>query len=160
MATRLTRDNLEAARLEEGKPAMPYPLEYAMATQTWQKVLDAVRDETDLATSNQAFTVLEGVLRAFRRRLDVQDSLRFADALPVPVRALFVHDWDIEEECMPFLPPLQLADEVRSLRRDHNFAPDTAVPDVARALRRFVHPFHFDELIASLPQGAEEFWRG
>lgn len=110
---------------------MPYPHEYAIATQAWQKVLDAVQDETDLATSNQAFTVLEGVLKAFRRRLDVQDSLRFADVLPVPVRALFVHNWDIKEERMPFLPPLKLADEVRSLRRTHNFAPETAVPDVA-----------------------------
>ncbi len=139
---------------------MPYPLEYALATQTWQKVLNAVKDETDLATSNQAFTVLEGVLRVFRRRLNVQEALRFADALPVSVRALFVHDWNLEEERMPFLPPLQLADEVRSLRRKHNFAPDTAVPDVARALRRFVHPSRFDELIASLPHGAQEFWRG
>lgn len=139
---------------------MPYPLEYALSTQTWQSVLDAVKEETDLSTSNQAFTVLEGVLRAFRRRLDLQDSLRFADALPVPVRALFVHDWDITEKRMPFRPPLELADEVRSLRRNHNLAPDTAVPDVARALRPFVHPHRFDALIASLPEGAESFWRG
>lgn len=139
---------------------MPYPLEYAVATQTWQKVLDAVKDEADLSTSNQAFTVLEGVLRTFRRRLDVQDSLRFADALPAPVRALYVHDWDIGEERRPFGPPLELATEVRSLRREHNFAPDTAVPDVARALRRFVHSSRFEELLTSLPEGAREFWRG
>lgn len=139
---------------------MPYPLEYAVATQTWQKVLDAVKDETDLSTSNQAFTVLEGVLRAFRRRLDVQDSLRFADTLPVAVRALYVHGWDVSEERKPFSSPLDLANEVRSLRKEHNFAPDTAVPDVARAIRRFVHPSRFDEVVRSLPEGAEEFWRG
>lgn len=67
---------------------MPYPYEYAVATQTWLDVLDAVRDETDLTTRNQAFTVMEGVLRAFRRRLEVQDSLRFADELPVAVWAV------------------------------------------------------------------------
>jgi uncharacterized protein (DUF2267 family) len=58
---------------------VPYPYEYAVATQTWLDVLDAVTHETDLSTRNQAFTVLEGVLRAFRRRLEVQDALRFAD---------------------------------------------------------------------------------
>ncbi|MBC8092266.1 MAG: DUF2267 domain-containing protein [Pseudonocardia sp.] len=139
---------------------MPYPYEYSIATQTWHQVLDAIKDETDLASSNQAFTVLEGVLRTFRRRLDLRDSLRFADALPVALRALYVHDWDIDEERRPFAPPLELADEVRSLRSRHNSAPDTAVPDVARAVRQFVHPTRFDELIASLPDGAAEFWRG
>lgn len=139
---------------------MPYPYEYAVATQTWLDVLDAVRDETDLTTRNQAFTVMEGVLRAFRRRLDVQDSLRFADLLPVAVRALYVHDWNLTLERLPFQPPLDLADEVRSLRPEHNFAGPTAVPDVARALRRFVHPIRFDAVLATLPAGAVDFWHG
>lgn len=139
---------------------MPYPYEYAVATQTWLDVLDAVRDETDLSTRNQAFTVLEGVLRTFRRRLDVQDSLRFADVLPVPVRALYVHDWDVSLGRLPFRPPLELASEVRALRPEHNFAGPTSVPDVARALRRFVHQIRFDDVLATLPEGAVEFWSG
>ena len=139
---------------------MPYPYEYAVATQTWLEVLEVVKDETDLSTRNQAFTVLEGVLRAFRRRLEVQDALRFADELPVAVRALFVHDWDLSLERLPFRPPLELAREVRDLRPDHNFAGPTSVPDVARAVRRFVHPTRFDALLATLPGGAVDFWRG
>lgn len=137
---------------------MPYPVEYSNSTQTWIKVLEAVKAETGLTTSNQAFTVLEGVLRAFRCRLGVQDSLRFADELPVVLRALYVHDWNIDQMLRPFAPPLELGDEVRSLRRSHNWAPDTAVVDVARALRPFMHPTHFDALLASLPAGAAEFW--
>ena len=139
---------------------MPYPYEYAVASQTWLQVLDAVRQETDLSTRNQAFTVMEGVLRTFRRRLEVQDSLRFADELPVPVRALYVHDWDLSLPRLPFRAHLDLADEVRSLRRHHNFAGATSVPDVARALRRFVHGPRFDALLATLPTGAVDFWRG
>jgi uncharacterized protein (DUF2267 family) len=139
---------------------VPYPYEYAVATQTWLKVLDAVKDETDLSTRNQAFTVLEGVLRVFRRRLEVHDALRFADALPVAVRALFVHDWDLSLEQLPFRAPLDLAQEVRALRPKHNFAGPTSVPDVARALRRFVHVGHLDALLQELPEGAVEFWRG
>jgi uncharacterized protein (DUF2267 family) len=139
---------------------VPYPYEYAVATQTWLEVLDAVRDETDLSTRNQAFTVLEGVLRTFRRRLEVHDALRFADELPVAVRALLVHDWDPSPERLPFRPPLDLAHEVRSLRPEHNFAGPTSVPDVARALRRFVHEGRFDALLATLPEGSVDFWRG
>jgi uncharacterized protein (DUF2267 family) len=139
---------------------VPYPYEYAVATQTWLDVLDAVKDETDLSTRNQAFTVLEGVLRAFRRRLDVQDALRFADELPAAVRALFVHDWDLSLPRLPFRAPLDVAQEVRSLRPEHNFSGPTSVPDVARALRRFVHQGRFDALLATLPQGAVDFWHG
>ena len=139
---------------------MPYPYEYAVATQTWLEVLDAVKDETDLSTRNQAFTVLEGVLRAFRRRLAVQDALHFADELPAAVRALFVHDWDITLPRLPFRAPLDLVQEVRSLRPAHNFAGPTAVPDVARAVRRFVHESRFDAVLATLPEGAVEVWRG
>jgi uncharacterized protein (DUF2267 family) len=139
---------------------MPYPYEYAIATQTWLQVLDAVRDETDLSTRNQAFTVMEGVLRTFRRRLEVQDSLRFADELPVAVRALYVHDWDVSLPRLPFRAPLELGEEVRSLRPHHNFAGATSVPDVARALRRFVHRPRFDAVLTTLPPGAVLFWRG
>jgi uncharacterized protein (DUF2267 family) len=139
---------------------VPYPYEYAVATQTWLEVLDAVRHETDLSTRNQAFTVLEGVLRTFRRRVEVHDALRFADELPVAVRALFVHDWDPTLPQLPFQAPLDLAEEVRALRPAHNFAGPTAVPDVARALRRFVHEARFDALLATLPDGAVDFWRG
>jgi uncharacterized protein (DUF2267 family) len=139
---------------------VPYPFEYAVATQTWLGLLDAVRDETDLTTRNQAFTVMEGVLRAFRRRIGVQESLCFADQLPVSARALYVHDWDLSLERLPFRPPLALAEEVRSLRPQHNSAGRTSVPDVARALRRFVHPVRFDAVLATLPAEAVDFWRG
>lgn len=68
---------------------MPYPFAYGVATQTFLDVLEAVREETALSTTNQAFTVLEGVLRVFRRRIGVQESLRFADTLPVALYCAF-----------------------------------------------------------------------
>ncbi len=139
---------------------MPYPFAYSIATQTFLDVLEAVREEAALSTTNQAFTVLEGVLRVFRRRIGVQESLRFADTLPVALRALYVHDWDIEQEQRPFEDPIHLADEVRSLRRRHNSAPDSAIPDVARAVRRFVVASEFDGVLSSLPPGAIQFWSG
>jgi uncharacterized protein (DUF2267 family) len=139
---------------------VPFPFAYGVARQTFLDVLEAVREEAALSTTNQAFTVLEGVLRVFRRRIDVQDSLRFADTLPVALRALYVHDWDIAAERRPFDDPLHLAHEVRSLRRRHNSAPDSAVSDVARAVRPFVVTPDFDDLLGSLPAGARQFWSG
>jgi uncharacterized protein (DUF2267 family) len=49
--------------------------------------------------------------------------------------------------------------EVRALRADHNFAPETVIQDVARALRRHVDEAAFDRVLESLPSGASEFWR-
>jgi uncharacterized protein (DUF2267 family) len=42
---------------------------------------------------------------------------------------------------------------------DHNFAPDTAIPDVASALRRHVDVKNFDRVLVSLPDGAAKFWQ-
>jgi uncharacterized protein (DUF2267 family) len=48
--------------------------------------------------------------------------------------------------------------EVRALRADHNFAPETVIQDVARALRRHVDEAAFDRVLESLPSGASELW--
>ena len=48
--------------------------------------------------------------------------------------------------------------EVRNLRKDHNFSTDTAIKDVASALRRHVDPAAFNRVLEKLPAGAIEFW--
>ncbi|GAB2465044.1 DUF2267 domain-containing protein [Jatrophihabitans fulvus] len=138
---------------------MPYPFAYAEASQVFQDVLVDVRRETAVVTKNQAYTVLQGVLLVFRRRVDPQTSLRVADLLPVTVRALYASDWDLDEPRRSFADPLELAREVRSLRSRHNAAPDTCVADVVRALRRHVDLAKLDALLDSLPAEAAGFWR-
>jgi hypothetical protein len=49
--------------------------------------------------------------------------------------------------------------EVQALRADHNLAPDTAILDVASALRRHVDVKNFDRVLDSLSEGAAKFWR-
>ncbi|HTT71946.1 MAG TPA: hypothetical protein VMG32_12055 [Anaeromyxobacteraceae bacterium] len=51
-----------------------------------------------------------------------------------------------------------MTEEVRSLRPEHNFAPDSAIADVARALRQNVDAAALDGVLAALPEGAAEFW--
>lgn len=94
----------------------------------------------------------------FRRRLDLKDAIRFAGVLPVGMRALFVADWDTDEPRRPFEDRVIMTKEVQALRADHNFAPETAIRDVASALRRHVDQDAFNRVLARLPKDAAEFW--
>jgi uncharacterized protein (DUF2267 family) len=134
------------------------PLAYEDATRRFRLLLRDARDAAGLVTTNQSFTMVEAVLRTFRRRLDVADALAFANVLPPLVRALFVADWDPREPRGEFDSRAALTDEVKSLRRDHNFSPDDAIRAVAVAVRRHVDGPAFDRILAGLPAGAADFW--
>ena len=45
------------------------------------------------------------------------------------------------------------------LRRHHNFAPASAIADVAAALRRNMDTDKLDRVLATLPKGAADFWK-
>ncbi len=49
--------------------------------------------------------------------------------------------------------------EVQALRDDHNFSSETAIRDVASALRRNVDEAALDRVLAMLPEGALQFWQ-
>lgn len=138
---------------------MTIPSGYRVAAEVFEKFLVDAREESGLATRNQVYTMVEGVLRTFRRRLDVKEALRFADVLPPLLRALFVSDWDVDELKRPFDAREAMSKEVQTLRIDHNFAPYTAIHDVATALRRNIDEDALDRVLATLPDGAREFWR-
>lgn len=137
---------------------MPVPAEYERASDQFYRFLVDVRDTSGLGSTHQAYTMTQGVLQAFRRRLDIKDAIRFAAVLPVGLRALFVADWDPGESKRQFEDRAIMTREVQTLRAEHNFAPDTAIRDVARAMRRHVDTVLFDRILASLPEGAKEFW--
>lgn len=138
---------------------MPIPMELQHASDDFERFLADARDGLGLATRNQTYTMVEGVLRSFRRRLAVQQALDFADVLPPLLRAIFVSRWDIAEPVLPFADRATLTREVQGLRQHHNFAPDTCLVEVARALRRQVDAEAFDRVLATLPDGAVDFWR-
>ena len=135
------------------------PQDYQRAGEAFEAFLRDAMDELGHATRNQTYTTVQGVLLTFRRRLTVQDGLRFANALPPLLRAMFVADWTVEEP-VAFGPREAMAREVQDLRRDHNFAPRSAIADVARALRRHVDATRFDAALRTLPDGAVAFWSG
>lgn len=138
---------------------MTVPTEIELASLNFSRFLIDAREISGLTSTHQAYTMVEGVLRAFRRRLKVRDAVAFADVLPPLLRAIFVADWDVDEPTLPFEDRAVMTREAQSLRRDHNFAPDTAIRDVATALRRHVDEDAFDRVLARLPEGATDFWR-
>ena len=138
---------------------MPVPAEYQRATDDFYKLLTDARDSAGLTTTNQAYTMVQGVLQAFRRRLEVNEAIRFLSVLPVGARALFVAEWDVNEPKRPFEDRAVMTKEVQALRAEHNFAPETAIRDVASALRRNLDEAAFDRVLATLHRGATEFWQ-
>jgi len=137
---------------------MPVPAEYERASAKFYEFLLAVRDESDLWSTHVTYTMVQGVLQTFRRRLNAQDNIRFANQLPICLRALYVTDWDPEEPRLPFGTLEEMTAEVKSLRHQHNFSIDSAIRDVAVHLWRFVDTERFADLLNELPEGAKEFW--
>ncbi|MGZ9410153.1 MAG: DUF2267 domain-containing protein [Methylocystis sp.] len=135
------------------------PMDIQHASKEFDAFLADARDRSGLATRNQTYTMTQGVLQAFRRRLSVTDAIRFAGALPPVLRAIFVAEWNPEEPLAPFGDRESMIRDVQALRRDHNFSPATCIDDVAAALRAHIDERAFDRVLAALPAGAAEFWR-
>ncbi|MBV8046205.1 MAG: DUF2267 domain-containing protein [Paludibacterium sp.] len=139
---------------------MTLPFEYQNASKQFEQFMLDARDAAGLATTNMAWNMVVGVLRTFRSRLTVPQALLFADALPPVLRALFVEQWDTSQPIRDFGSPEALLDEVRSVRRQHNFSPDDAIQAVAIALRKNVDPEVLRRTLASLPTAAQNYWGG
>lgn len=106
------------------------------------------------------YTMTQGVFQVFRRRVSTEQALAFANILPVGLRALFVVDWDVNEPMKHFENFSAMTEEVKALRPAHNFSTDTAIRDVATALRRHVDQKALDRVLVDCPAGAREFWSG
>lgn len=137
---------------------MPVPPECRRASIEFDRFLLDAREVADLTTTNQTYTMVQGVLQAFRRRLTIPEAIRFAGVLPPVLRAIFVTDCDTNEPRRDFGDVAEMIREVQALRPDHNFAPDTAIQAVAIALRKNIDETRFDRVLGSLPAPAREFW--
>lgn len=137
---------------------MPVPPDYRRASDDFLKFLVDARDAASLQTTHQAYTMVQGVLQVFRRRLDVQEAILFAGILPPLLRALFVADWDVTEPRRDFGDAVTMNEEVRRLRPDHNVAPSDSIKHVAAALRKNMDEAVLDWTLSKLPAGAAAFW--
>lgn len=136
---------------------MPMPSTYRQATREWQAFIAEARTALNLESDNSTYTAVQGVLQAFRRRLSPQQAIDFAQVLPSVLRALFVAGWRLEEP----VPPGTRADwtaEAMALRPHHNLTPPDCVAGTALALRKSVLREDLDQVLATLPAFATEFW--
>ena len=145
---------------------MPMPSEYQRASLEFEKFLVDAREASGLTTTNQVYTMVQGVLQTFRRRLTLPEAIQFAGVLPAVLRALFVADWIPNEPRRSFgntasqhwRERAEMTQEVQSLRADHNFAPDIAIQAVAIALRKNIDETKLDGVLSVLPTPAHDFW--
>ncbi len=137
---------------------MPYPSEYQRATDHFSKFLTDTKIISGLGSVHQAYTMAQGVFQVFRRRLTIKDSIIFTSALNVGLRALYIADWDPDETILPFDSVDYMNREVKLLRPDHNLSTETAIQEVAKALRKNVDEKIFNEMLNKLPAEARNFW--
>jgi uncharacterized protein (DUF2267 family) len=137
---------------------MPMPSEYQRATDHLLAFLVDARDEAELGSIHQSYTMTQGVFYTFRARLELKEAIRFAGVLPAVLRAIFVANWDTDAPVVPFGDRDSMTAEVKAFRADHNFSPISAIRDVARALRRHVNEEEFDNVLQAFPLGAVDFW--
>jgi uncharacterized protein (DUF2267 family) len=137
---------------------MPMPWSYRHATKDWRAFLADAQERLGTPTDNTTYTAVQGVLIAFRRRLTPRQAAAFAQALPAVLRALFFDGWNPDDPPRPFASRAEMAAEARALRPHHNLTPDHAIEAVAWALRRHVHQDDLDRVLATLPEGAIDFW--
>lgn len=137
---------------------MPVPFEYDNAGPQFQQLLRDARDFADLHTTNQSFTMVEGVLLVFRKRLTTDEVFRFANVLPAVARAIFVARFDVTTAPVGFGDMVSLTREVQGHRGEHNYAPETCISNVAAALRRNVDERRFDACLATFDPEARDYW--
>lgn len=137
---------------------MTVPPDYERAYDNLMDFLALARDAAGLTTRHQTYTMVEGVFRAFRRRLRPKQALQFAQALPPLLQVMFIRDWDPEEPLLPFTDRASLTREVQALRHNHNLAPDDAIEAVSKALQKYLKPEEFKRALSNLPEEAQAFW--
>jgi uncharacterized protein (DUF2267 family) len=130
-----------------------------VATDKFAAFLNDVKKEAGFGSSHMAYTMAQGVFQVFRRRIDFKEAIAFANVLPVGMRALFIDDWDTEEERLPFTDPEAMNREVRQLRPDHNFATDAAIQQVAAALKKHVDNEKLSGVLEGISKKAMDFWQ-
>lgn len=137
---------------------MTIPEEYRNASEDFETFLLDVRELSGLQTTHQCYTMLQGVLQVFRRRLTVIDAARFAARLPPLLGALFISDWDVSEPLRPFAQIDAMNREVKMLRHNHNVSVDDAIQCVSKVLQRHLGDDGMSAALRDLPPQAAAFW--
>jgi len=137
---------------------MPMPQEYRHAQREFDAFIADTQEALSFATRHMTYTTVQSVLIVFRRRLTVDQAIRFATVLPAVLRAIFIKDWDTDQPIRPFEDPASLNDEVKSIRQSHNFSPDQSIEKVATILWRYVDQHQLEAVLKTVSSEASRYW--
>lgn len=137
---------------------MTVPIDYTQASAQFGDFMIDLREALGMQTTHQAWGALLGVFDTFRRRLQPEDALAFAKALPPLLRAVFVRDWNFQPEAAEFASRDELDAEVMRYHGDHQFAGPGCIAATAETLWRHVDVTRFSAALAKMPEGARAFW--
>ena len=137
---------------------MPMPKEYATASRDFDAFLSDAKDALDALSTNTAYTTVQSVLIIFRRRLTIAQAINFAGVLPPVLRAIFVSNWNVNEPALPFTDLGSLNQEVKTIRRSHNFSPDRSIEPVSSVLWKYVDARRFASTLEEISPDAISFW--
>lgn len=137
---------------------MPFPIEYATATKDFYNFMEDVKVKSELHSFHVTYTMVQSVFHVFRRRVSIENALKFANTLPVALRALFVKDWDVNEQLKPFESFEKMNEEVKELRYPHNFSIDLAIEVVTSVLPNHVEKIYFNKMMDEMPIEVKIFW--
>ena len=138
---------------------MPLPREYQRASDDFYSFVTELRDLSNFGSSHQTYTMVQGVFRTYRSRLEITDAIKFANILPAVLRAIFVADWDTSESIKPFGDSISMNAEVKQLRAEHNFSTEHAIKDVGVVLRKHIDEQSWNSVLSELPTEAQLFWQ-
>jgi uncharacterized protein (DUF2267 family) len=138
---------------------MPMPFAYRSATKDFEKFLEDLLVISSLATSNQCYTQTRAVFLVFRSHVEPQVALDFANTLPPVLRAIFIEDWNLASPVTPMPGREKLLVELKAIREAHNFSTNTAITEVAAALRQNMNELDYGLMLRNMPAEAAQFWK-
>lgn len=138
---------------------MPMPMEYQHASADFEQVLHKVCLACNFSTRNQAYTLVQAVLVVFRRRLNLDQGIAFAQVLPPILRALFIDGWQTLERPIPFDGPDALGAEVLAFRGAHNFSPENGPAVAVAIIRNCIGTEVLDHFLTGMDENCRLFWR-
>lgn len=137
---------------------MPYPAEYQRASDEFAAFLHDLAKVAMYGSPHPAYTTAQAVFQVFRRRVGLEDAVRFATSLPVGLRALFVADWNPGEPHQAFTTVEQMTAEAHALRPHHNFVEADSIAAVSTVLWRHVDATRLGAALDAMPPAAAAFW--
>ncbi len=137
---------------------MSIPDVVAHGVQQLQEWLKSLRDNGDLAHTDEALAVLRAVLHQLRDRLTLEEAVDLGQQLPTIVRGFYFEGWRPRHLPEKLHTREAFVDAVAQRLLPRRLDADRAVRDVFALLAHFCDPGEIADVIAQLPSELKELW--